>query len=73
MLSASLSEYLEDIMLLPIGELYLNSMDRDGTGQGYDYDLLDSLPTPMHIPIILAGGVVFLGYHIQLRLYKKYV
>tara|TARA_B100000315_G_scaffold259897_1_gene317923 strand:+ start:2512 stop:3342 length:831 start_codon:yes stop_codon:yes gene_type:complete len=57
MLNASLSEYLEDIMTLPIGELYLNSMDRDGTGQGYDYDLLDSLPTPMHIPIILAGGV----------------
>jgi len=56
MLNTSLSEYLEDIMLLPIGELYLNSMDRDGTGQGYDYDLLDSLPTPMHIPIILAGG-----------------
>ena len=56
MLSASLSEYLEDIMLLPIGELYLNSIDRDGTGQGYDYDLLDSLPTPMPIPIILAGG-----------------
>ena len=56
MLSASLSEYLKDIVLLPIGELYLNSMDRDGTGQGYDYDLLDSLPTPMHIPVILAGG-----------------
>jgi len=56
MLSASLSEYLKDIVLLPIGELYLNSMDRDGTGQGYDYDLLDSLPTPMHTPVILAGG-----------------
>jgi imidazole glycerol-phosphate synthase subunit HisF len=56
MLNASLSEYLEDIMTLPIGELYLNSMDRDGTGQGYDYDLLNSLPIPMNIPIILAGG-----------------
>jgi len=56
MLSTSLAKYLKDIILLPIGELYLNSMDRDGTGQGYDYDLLDSLPTPMHIPVILAGG-----------------
>jgi len=56
MLSISLSEYLKDIILFPIGELYLNSMDRDGTGQGYDYDLLDSLPTPMHTPVILAGG-----------------
>jgi imidazole glycerol-phosphate synthase subunit HisF len=56
MLNVSLSEYLEDIMKLPIGELYLNSIDRDGTGQGYDYDLLNFLPTQMHIPIILAGG-----------------
>ena len=55
-LSTPLPEYLKNITSLPIGELYLNSMDRDGTGQGYDYDLLDSLPTPMHIPVILVGG-----------------
>jgi hypothetical protein len=24
-----------------IGEIYLNSMDRDGTGQGYDFEILD--------------------------------
>ncbi len=56
MLNISLSEYLKNILLLPIGELYLNSIDRDGTGQGYDYDLLDALPIPMHNPVIIAGG-----------------
>lgn len=40
-----------------IGELYLNSMDRDGTGQGYDLRLLDLLPLNMPKPVILAGGV----------------
>ena len=40
-----------------IGELYLNSMDRDGTGQGYDLRLLDLLPVIMPKPVILAGGV----------------
>jgi imidazole glycerol-phosphate synthase subunit HisF len=40
-----------------IGELYLNSMDRDGTGQGYDLRLLDLLPSNMPKPVILAGGV----------------
>ncbi len=40
-----------------IGELYLNSMDQDGTGQGYDFKLLDLLPSNWSMPIILAGGV----------------
>ena len=56
MLDTPLSEYLKDILLLPIGELYLNSIDRDGTGQGYDYDLLDALPIPTQNPVIIAGG-----------------
>lgn len=40
-----------------IGELYLNSMDQDGTGQGYDFKLMDLLPSDWSMPIILAGGV----------------
>ena len=52
----SLGDWLTNLMDLPIGELYLNSMDRDGTGQGYDFALLDHLPRPMPIPVILAGG-----------------
>ena len=38
-------------------EIYLNSMDRDGTGQGYDLSLLDFLPKSITKPVILAGGV----------------
>lgn len=40
-----------------VGELYLNSIDRDGTGQGYDLSLLDQLPAGCSVPVILAGGV----------------
>lgn len=39
-----------------LGELYLNSIDRDGTGQGYDFAMLDELPGGLSIPVILAGG-----------------
>ena len=52
------SEWIEKIVRNDyIGELYLNSMDRDGTGQGYDLKLLDLLPAKMSKPVILAGGV----------------
>lgn len=40
-----------------VGEIYLNCIDRDGTGQGYDFDTLDLLPPDCSIPVILAGGV----------------
>jgi cyclase len=40
-----------------IGEVYLNSIDRDGTGQGLDLDLLKQLPKDFSIPLIIAGGV----------------
>ncbi len=59
----SVKEWIEHIVTLPIGEIYLNSIDRDGTGQGFLIDLLDILPNPMYVPIILAGGA---GQHIHL-------
>jgi len=40
-----------------IGEIYINSIDRDGTGQGYDFTLLDRIPREWSMPKILAGGV----------------
>lgn len=40
-----------------VGEIYLNSIDRDGTGQGYDFGLLRVLPKNLSVPVILAGGV----------------
>jgi cyclase len=51
-----LADYIKRIVELPIGELYLNSMDRDGTGQGFDLDLLDHVPPNLNVPLILAGG-----------------
>jgi cyclase len=51
-----LAQWLEDLQSFPIGEVYLNSIDRDGTGQGYHTELLKYLPEQASIPIILAGG-----------------
>ena len=39
-----------------VGEIYLNSIDRDGTGQGYDFTLLNFLPEDIVKPIIFGGG-----------------
>ena len=49
-------DYLKYILNLGVGEIYLNSMDRDGTGHGYLTDILDEISNFVTIPIIMAGG-----------------
>ena len=53
---ASAKDLLAKALKLDVGEIYLNSMDRDGTGQGLDLDILELLPARCNQPIILAGG-----------------
>ena len=52
----SLKEYLKDLSDLNFGELHLNSIDRDGTGNGLDLDILKNIPEDFSKPIILSGG-----------------
>lgn len=49
-------ELLANLSVDIVGEWYLNSVDQDGTGQGYDLHLLDQIPKSWDQPIILAGG-----------------
>lgn len=55
-LESSATEWLKKIAGYPVGEIYLNSVDRDGTGQGYDLNMLNQLPANVPMPVILAGG-----------------
>jgi len=39
------------------GEIFINSMDHDGMGKGYDLDLIRSVTSRVSIPVIACGGV----------------
>jgi cyclase len=39
------------------GEIFINSIDRDGMGQGYDTELIRRVASVVHIPVIACGGV----------------
>ena len=56
-LVGSAAHWIDEVTNSAVGEIYLNSINRDGTGQGYDLQLLDQLPPDMPKPVILAGGV----------------
>lgn len=47
---------INKINKLPIGELMLNSIDQDGTGQGFNFDILKKIPNKFCKPIIFLGG-----------------
>jgi len=56
LIEGDLASHLAKVIALPIGEIYLNSMDRDGTGQGYDEEMLRHVPSDIPVPLILVGG-----------------
>lgn len=55
-LEDDLAAHLRHVTSLDVGEIYLNSINQDGTGQGYDMDALAFLPEDLEIPVIMAGG-----------------
>jgi cyclase len=50
-------EWCRRVADLGAGELLLTSMDRDGTGQGYDTQLVSAVASAVSIPVIASGGV----------------
>jgi imidazole glycerol-phosphate synthase subunit HisF len=44
------------------GEILLTSMDRDGTGAGYDLELVRASAGAVGIPVIASGGAGTLGH-----------
>ncbi len=48
--------WMRRLEALGAGEILLTSMDRDGTGTGYDLDLLGAAASAVTIPIIASGG-----------------
>ena len=49
-------DYMNFVIHLGVGEIFLNSIDRDGTGFGFDLDLLKAIDKKINIPLIVGGG-----------------
>jgi cyclase len=50
-------EWATEVESRGAGEIFLNSIDRDGSGQGYDLALIRSVVNAVKIPVIACGGV----------------
>jgi len=48
--------WAERVVALGAGELLVTSIDRDGTGAGFDTDLLRTITSRVQVPVIASGG-----------------
>ena len=50
-------EFAREVVALGAGEILLTSMDRDGTGDGFDVALTRAVSDAVSVPVIASGGV----------------
>lgn len=56
-----LNDYLQSVVAAGVGEIFLNSIDRDGTYQGYDLTLIQQLSEAVDVPLVACGGAATLA------------
>ena len=56
MTERSAVEWAQQVEELGAGEILLTSMDRDGTRDGYDIELIRAVASAVRIPVIASGG-----------------
>jgi cyclase len=58
-------EFARDVVALGAGEILLTSMDRDGTGDGFDTQLTRAVSDAIPVPVIASGGVGTLDHLVE--------
>ena len=58
-------DYAQEVVSLGAGEILLTSMDRDGTGKGFDIPLTRAIADSVTVPVIASGGVGSLDHLVE--------
>lgn len=65
----SLLEYLPKVIEYGAGEIIITSIDKEGTLNGFDYDLYQKIKDYVHVPLIASGGAGC--YDDMVKLFKE--
>ncbi len=49
-------EWVQEAQALGVGEVLLTSVDREGTTEGFDIDLISAVREKVRVPLIVGGG-----------------
>ena len=53
----NLIEWIKECSSRGIGEIFLTSIDNEGTGKGFDVNLIEAVANNSDVPIIISGGM----------------
>jgi cyclase len=51
-----LDEHIQNLITAGVGEIFINSVDRDGVMAGYDVPLIRGITQKVNVPVIACGG-----------------
>ena len=55
-ISSDISAYAKHLTELGVGEIFVNSIDRDGMMMGYDLKLISEVSNAVNVPVVVCGG-----------------
>lgn len=55
-ISEDVVDYAQRLVKLGVGELFINSIDRDGMMCGYDLELISQITSVVDVPVVVCGG-----------------
>jgi len=61
----SVTEFAKKVAAAGAGEIFVNSVDRDGTFKGYDISLIKQVTTAVDVPVIASGGAGNLDHVVE--------
>jgi cyclase len=51
-----LDVHISNLVTAGVGEIFLNNIDRDGTMEGYDLQLINKVSEGLQVPLVACGG-----------------
>ena len=64
-------DWIKEVQDLGVGEIILTSINNEGTGKGYDLNLLKLIYDSIKVPLLFNGGAGQINDFIELFKYKK--
>ena len=64
-IKSSIDEHLSNLKAMNVGEILINSIDKDGTQSGYDYKTLKYISDRVDIPTVACGGAKSIDCFVQ--------
>ncbi len=61
-IKVTLKDHIASLMEAGVGEIFINSIDKDGYMKGYDLDLLKVVSSLIKVPLIACGGAGSLNH-----------